>query len=227
MDGVEIRGDKNARDAIVFVHGFGVTRYDGDNLFKDIADGLSDYRSFLFDLNDKDADGLRINSLEEQVRRVNTVMAQLGEGGTVTVIAHSLGALIASMSPAVLARAGQVILLTPAIGDVFSSLHARFNERMEGQDETEPVTVTSKTVGELTFAAGFWPQLNAASPVTERIVALTKQRPATVISAQRDEVLPADMSDIFGDELCRSVDDDHNFTRNRATLISIVKETVQ
>lgn len=83
---------------IVYSHGFGVEK-DDRGLFNDIALAIPKAQHVMFDYNEVNRQDktLTVNPLQEQVRRL-TKQLEMIEDGTVDIVAHSQGCIVAALA---------------------------------------------------------------------------------------------------------------------------------
>lgn len=85
---------------VLYSHGFGVDKTDR-GLMTDIATSMPQAEHILFDYNEVDYTNkeLRVNTLQEQARRLQNELAVLNEGSEkiIDIVAHSQGCIIAAL----------------------------------------------------------------------------------------------------------------------------------
>lgn len=99
---ISIEGEEKSSTNIVFVHGFGTNRNEGENFFYDVADVLGKkFRLIRFDFSGYgQSDGAQEDvSLTNQMDDLRTVLiwAEKDKKREIVILAHSLGCFVVSM----------------------------------------------------------------------------------------------------------------------------------
>lgn len=114
---------------VICAHGNGVRRWDGEDFFYKVADHYPDHAFYLVDQTQVIEDGCKLIDLSLMVERVQSLVRQATSdhpGVPVTVLAHSMGCGVSSLLDTRDIR--QMILVTPAGGDVLKLMIDRYGE---------------------------------------------------------------------------------------------------
>lgn len=191
---VEVFEAETPKAIVLCATGFGMNRYDGSNLFGDIAEKLSDYTVVLVELHDSLPVGLTVNPLSRQIERFNKLLSDYSQADIpVVLVGHSMGCLVISKSDAL---RNHTVFLAPAVRDITKTLKNTLLSR-EGTSEDADGTMHAKRSDGTTsiVPAKFWQEaslLNIASLYKEA----TARIQINVVIAGEDQILKAETSDL-------------------------------
>ncbi|MCA9309330.1 alpha/beta hydrolase [Candidatus Saccharibacteria bacterium] len=211
---------------VIFVHGFGV-RWDSRGIFTDIAENLPDgWGSVLFDLYDIDGDNVRILSISDQAKRVQTTYKEISElhpGATIHLIAHSMGCIVAI--EANLNINGRLVLLAPPSTFGGGALEEYFTQYPGAEKQADKLVVPRKdgTISHIPYT--FFKQMAQTDPI-ETVSVYAEQHQLVVMAAEDDELVDTTKYASFGDDTkIISIPGDHNFTdKHRGELIACIQK---
>ncbi len=223
---LEIFQAENPKAIVLCTTGFGMNRYDGYNLFGDIAEKLIDYTVVLIELHDISPGGLTVNPLSVQIERFNKLISGYSTASVpVVLVGHSMGCLVISKS---VAHGNHAVFLAPAVRDISKILRNTLLRR-EGTSEDPDGTMHAKRSNGSTsiVPAKFWQEasrLNIASlykEATARII-------INVVIAEQDQLLKketADLQNIAFQSITSIPKADHDFSgaKRKAMLEELQK----
>ena len=211
--------DGSANATVIFVHGLGTDKYDGANIFGDIAEMLSKrFRTVLFDLSGCGVSGGKEenSNLLKWSRDLNSVIdfVKTTYGGDIIIIAHSFGTFVTSkLSPNGIRIA--VFLSMANIDTSGRFIKDRIRSRGGVVDENGISTYPRTAGGVQKFGPEFWKELERFEPV-ESIGTFAKKTKLTIIDPNQDEIVKDEnrkgYSDIPNLKYVR-MDGDHNFSK--------------
>ncbi|HIA91597.1 TPA: alpha/beta hydrolase [Candidatus Saccharibacteria bacterium] len=217
----EIIGDNNSNHAIFYIHGFGENRYDGGDLLRDVAKSLPAFKNVLFDLNVEGAQGLTLNTLATQAERIQAVFEE-HKTNKYSVIAHSMGCLLAAENQQLLQGAKKIIFLAPAAEDLHQTLQDAFKSRVPEFDVSSEMKIPRSNGTITTIPAEFWRELKNKTP-KKTILGVSDSPQMHVIAAKNDEVLADNIFLSSETTNLQILDDNHNFSLKRDELCSAIQ----
>lgn len=164
----EYEGNKDAKQVVIFAHGFGVKR-DSWGMFNEIGDVLKDNAIVVrFDFN-------RINSEENatyvlpcsvQSRMLSQVIEKfslLFSPESTSLIAHSMGCVVAGLLQP--KNIDKTILLAPPITSPYNRLVDYFSKRPGSQINENKESVIERSDGSWTYIpTEFWSEIKTIKP---------------------------------------------------------------
>lgn len=164
----EYEGNEKSGKVIIFSHGFGVDRTDR-GLFTDIGNILkNDFLVLRFDFNKiiSGKNAMYVFPLSLQAKMLEHVYAysrRIFSPFHHTIIAHSMGCVIASSSK--FKETDQTILLAPPLTSPYATLKSYFSKRAGTAFNEDDMTNIERSDGSITFVpAEFWTEVKEANP---------------------------------------------------------------
>lgn len=191
---IELFQAENPKAIVICATGFGMNRYDGYNLFGDIAEKLTEYTVVLVELHDITGSGLTVNPLTFQVERFNKLISDYSTASVpVVLVGHSMGCLVISKS---VAQGNHAVFLAPAVRDISKTLRNTLLSR-DGTSEDPDGTMHAKRSDGTTsiVSSEFWHEasrLNIAALYKEA----TSRIKIKVVIAEEDQLLKEETADL-------------------------------
>ena len=220
---------------IICVHGFGVNRGDGGDMFFDIARNQQNAVVVLVDLNspDEQSNMLKVNNFSDQYSRLEEVIKGFKlkyPDLPLSLIGHSMGcALIAKNK---IPADQKLIFLTPAFGNVSAKLKPMLMVREESYyDEAGKQIVAKRSDGSFTLVPDSFFEEIKNETWSERYEDYLQIQPdVDLIIAGEDEILKSETKNIIKLKF-NSVQviegADHNFLgKSRAEMLEVVSQTI-
>lgn len=216
----------NARDIVVFVHGFGV-RWDSRGMFVDIQHALpKNWGYVFFDFYYIDQSDVFISPIDDQIARLESVLQklkQLAPTATVHIIAHSKGCIITSLTQPTIT--GNVVFLAPP--EIFGSKLEKYFARYPNAKLTTTEISIPRKDGTIThIPLNFFEQTKDVD-AEEAMLNYSKKARLHILQTTQDEVLGETAYNRLRkspDIEITAIDSDHNFTEHsREKLISYLK----
>lgn len=189
---VLIEGNTNARSTIIFVHGLGVNKNEGKNLFVDIATQLENkFRIVRFDLSGCGAsEGKEEDSnLYKWSKDLYTIIKYVRSkyDGNVYIIAHSFGTFVtARLSPPNIQKTVFVAMANKDTSG--ASIKARIKSR-NGIVNEQGISIYPRTTGEVQkIGPSFWRELTKFNPILAVNTFASKTK-LTIIEPNQDEIV--------------------------------------
>lgn len=191
---VEVFHADNPKAVILCATGFGMNRYDGANLFGDIAEKLSEYTVVLAELHDISQDGLTVNPLSRQIVRFNKLLSDYSRADKpVGLVGHSMGCLVISKSAA---DGNLAVFLAPAVRDITKTLRTNLLGRQGTTEDADGTMHAKRSDGSTSIVPPeFWreaSELNIAEVYTKATTTLA----IDILIAEEDELLKAETADL-------------------------------
>ncbi len=192
---VLIEGNESAQEVIVFVHGFGTDKGEGEHLFAELAEYLAnDFLIIRFDQSgygksqgrQVDASPLKAS---KDLKSVISYAREQYITKNINIYAHSMGTIATAMLSPDNVRS---IVFTGAISSHLSSIASRISERIEskgGKVFKDGVSVYPRTSGAVQeIGSEFWRVLVSTDFVALLKDLVSKTR-LTVIKSKQDEIV--------------------------------------
>lgn len=200
---------------VIFSHGFGV-RKDGRGLLSDIAAGIPEVRSVLFDYNDYDSEQntLTIYPFSDNVKRLAEVIAAERESdpkATIDIITHSQGAIIdALLCPTNIRK---TIFLAPPLSMNIESSLARYRSVHGAKIDFTSVSKLPRSDGSTTLVPPeYWKEREECDEPITLYNTVAEQGELTIISANQDTVLSeTSLVGLSPHVVRKGIDGDHDF----------------
>lgn len=232
---VLIEGNRNSKDAIVFVHGYGTDKDENFASFLDLANYLSDnYFLIRFDLSGYGQSGgkdyeFQFHKAAGDVDSVIRYLRKNYPNKRINIIAHSLGTFVVSLlSPYKIRKTVFTAIVNSNTKFVSKWLEDRILSK-GGKVEKEGTTIYPRTHGATQkIGKDFWRTLENINPV-EYIQELADKTDLIIFKPRQDEILP----DKFFNEYREiknikymEVNGDHNFRnpKDRENLFRLIKD---
>ncbi len=191
----EYEGEIESKQAIIFVHGFGVER-NARGLFTQLGDALKDdYLVVRFDLNKvlPTETSIKVYSLKTQAKILNEVVQHVRNKfkvETLKVIAHSQGSLvIGTLSPDDIS---QCVLISPPVESPYLEMKEYFSKRKGTKIDEKGNSLIQRADDSLTVVSkGYWQDVEKIKPV-KLMAKLAKKTDLYLIKALNDEVIKND-----------------------------------
>lgn len=165
----EYEGNEKSGKVIIFSHGFGVDRTDR-GLLSDIGNVLKDeFLIIRFDYNKiiPEKNAIYVFPLSLQAKMLEHVFAysrRIFSPFHHTIIAHSMGCVIASSSK--FKETNQTILLAPPLTSPYTTLKNNFSKRAGTTFNENDMTNIERSDGSITFVpAEFWTEVKKTNPL--------------------------------------------------------------
>lgn len=226
---VEIFEVPDPKAVVVCAAGFGMNRYDGHALFKDVAESLNDYTRYLVDLNQVSGGALTANPLSVQVNRFNTILAEARTRGLpVILIGHSMGCIVISQANT---QSEPTIFLAPAVRDIHSKLQSTLLGRPQTTELPDGTMKAGRSDGSITtIPKQFWDEVKGIDLRTLYAGALMRSSIALVVAGQ-DQLLKAETHDVLDlpfKQTVTIVGADHDFSGSaRPELITTITKLIE
>lgn len=189
LDGIKLE-HKLAPHMVVFSHGFGVRR-DSRGLFTDIARDLpEDFGYVLFDYYDYDEarSTVKITDFTAQIQRLRAILrwtqAQAGVQ-TVSVVAHSMGCVVAALARPVHLR--HVIFLAPPLS-IGERTRQYFTNKLGARHESGQWIVPRSDNTVSLMPDSLFAEFEATD-AENAVLTYAAQQPLNLVIAAADEVL--------------------------------------
>lgn len=207
---------------VIFSHGFGVRR-DDRGLFTDIAGGLSGVESVMFDYNTEDPATNTITVLPysgeaELLRKELERVREKDPNGTIDIIAHSQGCVVAALVTPEHVR--KVVFLAAPHGADIESFLEGFRKRPGTIVDFEGVSSLKRGDCGTTFVPSEYWHERKELDVPALYRALATKTDLTVIQAVHDHILgPTDLSYLSSQAHVMELPGDHSFRNEARPLI--------
>lgn len=218
----------NSKHIIVYSHGFGVKK-DDNGLFFDIAAGIPEAESVLFDyyqVNEEQGE-IYINSLSAQVKKLAEKVDDVRKNNPqaiIDLIAHSHGTILAAIAKPLGIR--KAILLAPVFDFSVERSLNRYCQKADAEINLEGISkIPSKTALTKIIVPEYWQERAAINPFQEYNT-WVDSIPVTAIIAKQDEIIePVPLDGLSSKVEIIYLDGDHGFSgKDRGILIEKIRE---
>lgn len=210
---------------IIFSHGFGV-RADSRGMFPELAAALPGYHSIMFDYNELLPGGDTVVApLTRQAQKLQQAIDSTPEG-EIILIAHSQGAIVASMVD--YSKVTKVILLAPPVAASMQRVVKMIAQRPGSLLDLSGISKLPRADGSTTyFPKEYLQSIDEVDPMQlyQRLASIL---PVIIVKATNDEMLgDTTVDEIIGAELV-PIAADHNFTGSaRAKLVKALQNILE
>lgn len=215
---------------VIYSHGFGVEK-DDRGLFLDIASALPDAEHVMFDYGavDKEAKTLTVSSLTDQVKKLESVIAQNvadNPGATLDLICHSQGCVVAALLMPTAFR--KVIFTGPPAKLSVDDMIRLFSSRPSSEININGISRLNRADFSTTIVPPeYWKSIENLNPV-ELYNELSKVTPLVLINGTEDEIIGSrDFSGLNPNIKVIGIKTGHNFEgEGRKQLLDAVKKVL-
>ena len=204
-----------SKHIVIFSHGFGVDKTDR-GLLTDIAAGLPDMETIMFDYNDIEpkTKNMTVAPLTEQAAKLNQVVVPTrleNPGAVIDLVCHSQGCVVAALlMPKGLRR---VVFTAPPATLSIPDMQRLFASREGSTVDLSGTSVLSRADGSQTIVPKtYWDSIRHIDPIAW-YNDLAKITELTLINGKRDEIIGSlDFSKLDKGIKVVELDSDHNFS---------------
>lgn len=227
-----VEGKLDAKATIVFVHGFGANKNEGENYFVDVANALKDnYRIVRFDFAGcGQSEGRQEDvNYEKQAKDLEAVLSYVKKecGERIYIYAHSMGCFITAL----LNPNGIEKVVMSSIPNTNTTYLADFFDRWISQKpggsvDRQGISIFPRSAGGVQkIGPSFWSVLTSFAPL-ETVSRFAQKTKLLIIHAKQDPIIGTEYvkeyANISGAEDVW-VDGDHNYTKKEDRDIVIEK----
>ncbi len=229
-----VEGNPTAVKTLVFVHGFGASKDETSNYFRDLAGSLSeDLRIVRFDFSGCGQSRGRFEdgNYSKWAEDLRVVLAYFRSNfsGDVFILSHSMGCFVTlALQPKGIKKTIFTGLPNHDVGYITHRLAVRIRSRAGGVFDPEGISVYPRSTGEVQkIGPSFWKVLKEFDPLRE-VEKFSKRTDLLIVRPKQDEVVGtenlAEYSKIPGVRIVWT-DGNHSFAdpEDRQRLIKIVK----
>lgn len=188
----EVEGNESSRKAIVFSHGFGVTR-NSHGMFNELGNVLKDkYLVVRFDYSivNKKENWTKVfpySIQSKMLQAVHNYVRKEFNPTNVSIIAHSMGCFIIGLAE--LKDLDKVLLLAPPTTSPYKRLKEYFSKRPETVINEEGISRIKRSDGSITFVGrDVWDEMKTMNPY-KSYSDLAKGNSIYIIRALADQVI--------------------------------------
>ncbi|KKU78396.1 MAG: hypothetical protein UY04_C0039G0007 [Parcubacteria group bacterium GW2011_GWA2_47_7] len=216
---------------VIFSHGFGV-RKDGRGLFTDIAAGLPQVKSVLFDYNefDEQKNTLTIPPFSENSKRLDEIISRekkMNPNAVIDIVTHSQDAVIdALLSPTSIRRT--IFIAPPLSWNIEKSL-ARYKKVLGAKINMSGVSILPRSDGSTTIIPReYWEERDRIVSPIALYNAVAETTDLIIIYANQDSILSDEVTSGLSSNIRNiRLDGDHDFNGPaRPNLVRAVQSII-